>query len=83
MITVADTGIGIDAGDLAKIFHPFFTAKKKSGLGLGLPVCDRIVKNHGGRIDVESKAGQGTTFRIYLPIGRIPVEQKSTEQVNV
>lgn len=68
LLTVADTGIGIDTADLPKIFQPFFTARKKSGLGLGLPVCDRIVKNHGGRIEVESQLGKGTTVKLYLPI---------------
>jgi two-component system, NtrC family, sensor kinase len=67
-ITVSDTGFGISPEDLPKIFQPFFTARKKSGLGLGLPICDRIIKNHGGRIMVESQPGQGTTFEIYLPI---------------
>jgi signal transduction histidine kinase len=67
-ITVSDTGFGISPEDLPKIFLPFFTAKKKRGLGLGLPICDRIIKNHGGRIKVESQPGQGTTFEIYLPV---------------
>jgi two-component system NtrC family sensor kinase len=67
-ITVADSGIGIDADVLPRIFQPFFTSKKRRGLGLGLPICDRIVKSHGGRIEVESKPGRGTTFRIYLPV---------------
>ena len=67
-ISVSDTGFGISPEDLAKIFLPFFTAKKKRGLGLGLPICDRIIKNHGGRIKVESPPGQGTTFEIYLPV---------------
>jgi PAS domain S-box-containing protein len=67
-ISVSDTGFGISPEDLPKIFLPFFTAKKKRGLGLGLPICDRIIKNHGGRIKVESQPGQGTTFEIYLPV---------------
>ncbi|MGZ8423941.1 MAG: ATP-binding response regulator [Candidatus Binatia bacterium] len=67
-ITVADTGFGIDAVTLAKIFQPFFTAKKWRGMGLGLPICARIIKSHGGRIDVESQPGQGTTFTIHLPL---------------
>ena len=57
-ITVADTGFGIEEKDLPKIFQPFFTAKKKRGLGLGLPICNRIIKNHGGRIKVESQPGK-------------------------
>ncbi|HZD40278.1 MAG TPA: ATP-binding protein, partial [Terriglobales bacterium] len=65
-ITVADTGIGIDKEALPRIFQPFFTSKKRRGLGLGLPICDRIVKSHGGTIEVNSEAGQGTTFKIHL-----------------
>jgi PAS domain S-box-containing protein len=68
VITVADTGFGIAETDLAKIFQPFFTAKKRRGIGLGLPTCERIVKNHGGRIEVESQQGKGSTFKIYLPL---------------
>ena len=68
MITIADTGMGINAHDLQKIFQPFFTARKKAGLGLGLSICERIVKNHGGRIEVESQPNQGTIFRILLPV---------------
>ena len=67
VITVADTGFGIAETDLPKIFQPFFTAKKRRGMGLGLPICQRIVKNHGGHIEVESEPGNGTTFKIYLP----------------
>ncbi len=67
-IAVTDTGFGIDEETLARIFQPFYTAKKTRGLGLGLPICERIVKNHGGRIDVESQVGQGTTFKIIIPL---------------
>jgi two-component system NtrC family sensor kinase len=70
LITVADTGFGIEATDLSKIFHPFFSAKKGRGMGLGLSITERIVKNHGGRIEVESQPGTGTTFRIHLPLNR-------------
>ena len=67
-ITVADTGMGIEPDVLPRIFQPFFTSKKRRGLGLGLPICDRIVKAHGGRIEVESVSSKGTTFTIRLPI---------------
>jgi PAS domain S-box-containing protein len=67
-ILVSDTGFGINPEDLPKIFQPFFTAKKRRGLGLGLPICDRIIKNHGGTITVTSAPEQGTTFEIYLPV---------------
>lgn len=76
VLTVTDTGIGIDADMLPRIFQPFFTSKKRRGLGLGLPICDRIVKAHGGTIGVESRPGEGTTFRIHLP--RIPPAAKET-----
>jgi PAS domain S-box-containing protein len=80
-IWVTDTGFGIEERDLAKIFQPFFTAKKKRGLGLGLPICDRIIRNHGGRIEVESRPGQGTTFKIYLPLTEATREQKTDQDV--
>jgi PAS domain S-box-containing protein len=78
MITVGDTGFGIAETDLPKIFQPFFTAKKRRGMGLGLPICQRIIRNHGGTIEVESEAGKGTTFKIYLPLDqRIVTESKA------
>jgi PAS domain S-box-containing protein len=76
-ITVADTGFGIAETDLAKIFQPFFTAKKRRGMGLGLPICQRIVKNHGGRIEVKSQLGIGTTFMIYLPVEWTPITEEN------
>jgi PAS domain S-box-containing protein len=68
VISVADTGHGIAHDDLQKIFQPFFTARKKAGMGLGLSICERIIKNHGGRIEVETEQGQGTLFRVRLPV---------------
>ena len=71
-IAVRDNGTGIDAADLAKIFQPFFSAKKAKGIGLGLSICERIIQNHGGTIAVESDPGKGTTFRISLPLKQNP-----------
>ena len=68
MVNVSDTGIGMDAEVQRKIFQPFFTSKKRRGLGLGLSICDRIASSHGGTIKVESKPGEGTIFRIRLPV---------------
>jgi PAS domain S-box-containing protein len=67
MIAVADTGVGIPSDDIPKIFLPFFTTKARRGMGLGLSICQRIIRAHGGRIEVESRPGQGTSFYLYLP----------------
>ncbi|MBI3805276.1 MAG: HAMP domain-containing protein [Nitrospirae bacterium] len=70
-IMVADTGVGIAAGDLTKIFEPFFTTKEQGkGTGLGLSLCREIIKAHGGEMDVSSRVGAGTTWVITLPVGR-------------
>jgi signal transduction histidine kinase len=66
-VTVSDTGAGIAKEHLNQIFDPFYTTKPK-GTGCGLSVVLRIVKTYGGRIAVESEPGQGTTFRIQLPL---------------
>ena len=69
LIEVIDTGIGIPPENLTKIFDPFFTTKDVGhGTGLGLAVCYGILSEHGGRLDVRSSRGTGTTFTIALPI---------------
>ncbi|MFP4037410.1 MAG: ATP-binding protein [Desulfobacteraceae bacterium] len=66
---IEDNGKGIDPHDLPKIFDPFFTTKEVGkGSGLGLSVSQGIVEQHGGRIEVRSEVGKGTTFRVYLPL---------------
>ncbi|WP_438444579.1 ATP-binding protein [Gorillibacterium sp. sgz5001074] len=65
-ITVSDNGDGMDADTASRLFDPFFTTKE-AGTGLGLSVSYRIIKNHGGKIDVRSRPAQGTTFSICLP----------------
>jgi len=81
LITVSDTGCGIEEKDLTRIFQPFFSAKKGRGMGLGLSISERIIKNHGGKINVESQPGQGTTFRLYLPADRNPQESYSAAEL--
>lgn len=66
-LQVADNGPGIPAGKLTKVFDPFYTTKQ-TGTGLGLFVSQRIVKAHGGTIDVESTEGKGACFTIRLPV---------------
>ena len=66
-VSVGDTGGGIPQEQINRIFEPFYTTKKK-GTGLGLMIVQRIVRAHGGRIELESHVGQGTTFRIWLPL---------------
>jgi PAS domain S-box-containing protein len=68
-LTVSDTGPGIEAVTMEKIFDPFFTTKpREEGTGLGLSVVHGIVASHGGGIHVESEAGQGAVFTVYLPL---------------
>lgn len=67
VVSVIDTGQGISAEQMGRIFEPYYTTKP-DGTGLGLMIVQRIVRDHGGTIDVESDAGRGTTVRIKLPI---------------
>ncbi|TNF50158.1 hypothetical protein EP232_00905, partial [bacterium] len=69
VLTVADTGAGIDEIDLDRIFEPFYTTRE-TGTGLGLSIVHRIVQDHGGEIRLKSSPGQGTTFVIRFPISK-------------
>ena len=66
-VHVADTGGGISQEKINRIFQPYFTTKEK-GTGLGLMIVQRIVREHGGRIELESHTGRGTTFRLWFPL---------------
>ena len=66
-ITVSDTGSGISKENMEKIFTPFFTTKPVGkGTGLGLPICYGLISEMGGRMEVQSEPGAGTTFIIHL-----------------
>ena len=64
-VEIRDTGNGMDETTQRRIFNPFFTTKS-DGTGLGLSIVHRIVESHGGRIELESTLGRGTTFRVFL-----------------
>jgi two-component system, NtrC family, sensor kinase len=67
LVSIRDNGCGITPEQATRLFQPYFTTKKH-GTGLGLFVTRRLVTDHGGRIDFESTPGQGTTFRVWLPL---------------
>ena len=67
-VEVSDTGAGMDEESLPYMFEPFFSTKGRSGTGLGLFVSHSIVSDHGGRMEVESRKGKGTSIKVFLPL---------------
>jgi signal transduction histidine kinase len=91
IIALADNGIGIPAEDRSRLFEAFFTTKgalggriydgKSAGTGLGLTICASIVADHGGRIDVSSRSGQGSVFTVLLPLASTTREDAPTQRI--
>jgi PAS domain S-box-containing protein len=78
-LVVRDSGVGMDARTLSRVWEPFFTTKSAGrGTGLGLPTVRSLVARAGGGIVVESMPGRGTTFAVYLPRGTSPAEPRAT-----
>ena len=67
-LSVSDTGVGMNESVKQKIFDPFYTTRRPQGTGLGLSVSYSIIKRHGGKIEVESEVGKGTTFMLSIPV---------------
>ena len=67
-VSIADCGGGISEENLSRIFDPFFTTNGANGTGLGLSVSFGIISNHGGRIEVKNRFGEGATFVVWLPL---------------
>jgi signal transduction histidine kinase len=81
-IILSDTGIGMPECVLKKVWTPFFTTKAK-GMGLGLPICKRIVEAHEGRIHADSTIGKGTTFTVTLPLNLRTKKEEGGEKTCV
>ena len=79
LTSVTDDGVGIPPDEIEKIFEPFYTTKER-GTGLGLATCFRIVQDHHGYLQVESRRGSGTTFRVYLPEAEVVQERSAAFQ---
>ncbi|MDX6288464.1 MAG: hypothetical protein QOH42_263 [Blastocatellia bacterium] len=82
-IAISDTGCGMSPEVRSRIFDPFFTTKGKAGMGLGLAVCYGIIQRHQGTIEIESTVGEGSIFRIKLPIAEVKASTETAAECAV
>ena len=83
LVTVQDNGTGIPPGEVDRIFEVFASTKGSRGTGLGLPVSQKIVREHGGSIRIASEVGKGSTFTIELPMHKLDPLRDSNENLPV
>jgi signal transduction histidine kinase len=84
LVLISDNGAGVKPQDQSKIFEPFYTTKPVGqGTGLGLSICHSIIERHGGTIWFESKPGQGTTFKVKIPLRAQPENQDETSHTSL
>jgi len=76
-IEVEDNGEGMSEEIKKRLFTPFFSTKKRLGTGMGLALTSRVIRRHGGTIEVDSESDRGTTFGVSLPVGGPPEEEKA------
>ena len=79
-LTISDNGVGIPEEQAESIFQIFASTKGSRGTGLGLPVSKKIIMEHGGKISLKSKPGEGSTFEVELPIRRVEGVRSSSDE---
>jgi signal transduction histidine kinase len=80
-VVIADNGTGIPPGEVGRIFEVFASTKGSRGTGLGLPVSQKIVREHGGTIRIDSEVGKGSTFTVELPMRKFDPMRDSSESL--